>query len=309
MVSLDGAERELDVEMLVIADQDEAVAIAGVMGGLASEVTEKTRTIVLESALFDPYSVRKTAMRLGMRTEASARFEKGVNPEGVIPALDRAAQLIQQLGAGEVTADVIDNYIRPELTHCQTAHLPGEQGLGTELTRAEVQEILNRLDFPCELCGQDSILVTVPPYRVDISEEVDLIEEVARLYGYDQIPVTYPAGTLVQDQEYSDSIKELVTDTVCGFGLDEVVTYSFIGENVYDKLRIPQDSPLRNVLRIKNPLGEEQGVMRTMLLPGLMDILTYNYHRKLTDLGLFEVGNVFIPSGRGKRLMSASTWE
>jgi len=301
MVSLDGAERELDVEMLVIADQDEAVAIAGVMGGLASEVTEKTRTIVLESALFDPYSVRKTAMRLGMRTEASARFEKGVNPEGVIPALDRAAQLIQQLGAGEVTADVIDNYIRPEpqrTVRLRTSRV--NRVLGTELTRAEVQEILSRLDFPCELCGQDSILVTVPPYRVDISEEVDLIEEVARLYGYDQIPVTYPAGTLVQDQEYSDSIKELVTDTVCGFGLDEVVTYSFIGENVYDKLRIPQDSPLRNVLRIKNPLGEEQGVMRTMLLPGLMDILTYNYHRKLTDLGLFEVGNVFIPSGEGK---------
>jgi len=172
--------------------------------------------------------------------------------------------------------------------------------LGTELTRAEVQEILSRLDFPCELCGQDSILVTVPPYRVDISEEVDLIEEVARLYGYDQIPVTYPAGTLVQDQDYSYSIKELVTDTMCSFGLDEVVTFSFIGENAFDKLRIPQDSPLRNVLRIKNPLGEEQGVMRTTLLPGLIDVLTYNYHRKLTDLGLFEVGKVFIPSGEGK---------
>jgi len=301
IVSLDGTERELDDEMLVIADQEEAVAIAGVMGGLASEVTEKTRTVVLESALFDPYSVRRTAMRLGMRTEASARFEKGINPEGVIPALNRAAQLIQQLGAGEVTAGFLDNYARPEAQRTirlRTTRV--NKVLGTNLSRAEVQEILSRLDFPCELCGQDSILVTVPPYRVDISEEVDLIEEVARLYGYDQIPVTYPVGTLVQDQEYSDSIKDLVTDTVCRFGLDEVVTFSFIGENVFDKLRIPQDSPLRNVLKIKNPLGEEQGVMRTTLLPGLMEVLTHNYHRKLTDLGFFEVGNVFIPRGEGK---------
>ncbi len=301
MVSLDGAVRELDTEMLVIADQEEALGLAGVMGGLASEVTEKTKTIVLEAAWFDPYSVRKTAMRLGMRTEASARFEKGINPEGVIPALNRAAQLIQQLGSGEIASGVIDCYVRPEAQRSirlRTSRV--NMILGTQLSRAEVQEILDRLDFPCELCSQDSILVTVPSYRVDISEEVDLIEEVARMYGYDQIPVTYPVGTLVQDQKYSSSIRDLVTNTVSSCGLDEVVTYSFTGEYVFDKLRIPQDNPLRSVLKIKNPLGEEQGVMRTILLPGLMDVLAYNYHRKLADLGLFEVGKVFMPQGEGE---------
>jgi len=148
IVSLDGTERELDDEMLVIADQEEAVAIAGVMGGLASEVTEKTRTVVLESALFDPYSVRRTAMRLGMRTEASARFEKGINPEGVIPALNRAAQLIQQLGAGEVTAGFLDNYARPEAQRTirlRTTRV--NKVLGTNLSRAEVQEILKNIIF------------------------------------------------------------------------------------------------------------------------------------------------------------------
>lgn len=296
MVSLDGVTRELDPEMLVIADQAEAVALAGVMGGLASEVTETTRTILLESAWFEPLNVRRTAVRQGMHTEASRRFEKGINPEGVLPALNRAAQLIQQLGAGEIAAGIVDVYVRPDAQRTirlRTAR--ANKILGTKLSREEIQEILTRLDFPCELCSQDGLLVTVPSYRVDVFEEIDLIEEVARLYGYDQIPVTYPVGELVQNRVSLPSIRDQVINAASGFGLDEVLTYSFTGESAFDKLRIPQDSPLRSVLKIQNPLRDEQGVMRTTLLPGLMDAVMYNYNRKLTDLGLFEVGSVFIP--------------
>lgn len=296
MVSLDGVSRELDSEMLVIADQTEAVALAGVMGGLASEVTERTRTILLESAWFDPLNIRRTAVRLGMRTEASKRFEKGIDLEGVLTALNRAAQLIHQLGAGEITAGIVDLYVRPEAARTiRLRTVRVNKVLGTKLSREEIQKILTRLDFPSELCSQDSILVTVPSYRVDILEEIDLIEEVARIYGYDKIPVTYPVGVLVQNNIDLPSIRDQMINAAAGFGLDEVVSYSFIGESAYDKLRIPLESPLRNVLKIQNPLRDDQGVMRTTLLPGLMDTVMYNYHRKLVNLGLFEVGSVFIP--------------
>jgi phenylalanyl-tRNA synthetase beta chain len=230
MVSLDGVTRDIDPEMLVIADQSEAVALAGVMGGLASEVTEKTRTILLESAWFEPLNVRKTAVHLGMRTEASKRFEKSIDPEGILPALNRAAQLIQQLGAGEITEGIVDVYMRPEAA--RTLRLRTERTnkiLGTKLSREEIQNVLARLDFSCELCSQDSLLVTVPSYRVDIFEEIDLIEEVARIYGYDRIPVTYPVGVLVQNRLRPNSIRDRVINAASGFGLDEALTYSFTG--------------------------------------------------------------------------------
>ncbi len=301
MVSLDGETRDIDPEMLVIADQTEAVALAGVMGGLASEVTDKTNTILLESAWFEPLTVRKTALRLGMRTEASKRFEKGLDPDGVLPALNRAAQLIQQLGAGEATTGLVDAYMRPEAA--RTIRLRASRAnkiLGTKLSRAEIQEILARLEFSCELSSKDSLLVSVPSYRVDILEEVDLIEEVARIYGYERIPVTYPQGVLVQEHYTPDSVKKRVIKAASGFGLDEVLTYSFTGENNFDKLRIPPKSPLRRVLEIQNPMRDEQRVMRTTLLPGLMDAVIYNYNRKLIDLSLYEVGVVFLPQKPGQ---------
>jgi phenylalanyl-tRNA synthetase beta chain len=270
--------------------------LAGVMGGLASEVTEKTHTILLESAWFEPLSVRRTASRLGLHSEASRRFEKGINGDGIIPALNRAAQLIQQLGAGQVIAGIVDVNIRPEAARTirlRTARV--NKVLGTKLAREEIKELLKRLDFPCELISGDAILVTIPAYRVDILEEVDLIEEVARLYGYDRINATYPVGVLIQDNISKPGIRDQVINAASGFGLDEVLTYSFTGESSFDKLRIPQESPLRHVLKIQNPLRLEQGVMRTTLLPGLMEAINYNYNRKLVDLGMFEVGSVFLP--------------
>lgn len=299
MVSLDETRRELDGEMLVIADARAPVALAGVMGGLASEVSENTRTVLLESACFDPACVRRTARKLGMRTESGQRFEKGVNPEGVVRAVNRAAHLIARLGAGEIAAGVADQYVRPAAplaVRLRTGRV--NQVLGTCLQRREAQEILGRLDFVSELSGQDSLLVNVPPYRLDILEEVDLIEEVARLYGYDQIPSTVPAGALVQDARLplASRVREIAGGAMLAAGLDEAITYSFIGESSLDRLNIAGDNPLRQVVPIRNPLREEQGILRPLLLASLLEVLNTNCKRKQTGAGLFEIGVVFRPS-------------
>jgi phenylalanyl-tRNA synthetase beta chain len=299
MVSLDGDRRELDEEMLVIADAREPVALAGVMGGLASEVNEQTRTVLLESAYFNPQSIRRTAQKLGMRTESGQRFEKGIDLEGAVRAVNRAAHLIAQLGAGEIACGVVDQYVRPAAPLAIRVRAPRvNQVLGTHLNRAEVQEILCRLDLVCELCGQDSLLVNVPPYRQDLLEEIDLIEEVARLYGYAQIAATVPVGALAQSGRRPElaRVREIAGSCLLAAGLDEVVTYSFIGESDLDRLNIPADSPLRQVMPIQNPLREEQGILRPLLLPSLMGALSTNYKRKQTRAGLFELGAVFNPS-------------
>ncbi|NPV29647.1 MAG: phenylalanine--tRNA ligase subunit beta [Firmicutes bacterium] len=302
LVSLDGVTRVLNEEMLVIADARTPVALAGIMGGLASEVTEQTRTVLLEAAYFDPLNIRRTAKLLDMRTESSLRFEKGINLDGVVRALNRAAQLIEQLGAGTVAAGVVDEYIRPAAPlaiRLRTARV--NHVLGTSLTRAEVQEILSRLGFICELCGPDSLLVNIPPYRVDIGEEIDLIEEVARLYGYDRIRATIPVGVLSQGVRRRDEeIKDLVAEVMLSAGLDEAITYSFINEGSLARLGLPEESPYRQVVRLKNPLREEQGVLRPLLLPGLLETIAYNYKHKLTNLGFFELGKIFEPAGEGE---------
>lgn len=301
LVSLDGDRRELDEEMLVIADAGEPVALAGVMGGLASEVTEETRTVLLESAYFNPQSIRRTAQKLGMRTESGQRFEKGIDLDGAVRAVNRAAHLINELGAGEITCGVVDQYVRPAAPLAIRVRAPRvNQVLGTHLNRAEVQEILCRLDFVCELCGQDNLLVNIPPYRQDLLEEIDLIEEVARLYGYDQIAATAPVGALTQSvrRPALSRVRELTGSAMLAAGLDEVITYSFIGESDLDRLNIPGNSPLRRVTPIQNPLREEQGILRPLLLASLMEVLNTNYKRKQTRVGLFELGTVFNPSPR-----------
>jgi phenylalanyl-tRNA synthetase beta chain len=302
MVSLDGDRRELDEEMLVIADAREPVALAGVMGGLASEVTEETRTVLLESAYFNPQSIRRTAQKLGMRTESGQRFEKGIDLDGAVRAVNRAAHLIAELGAGEITCGVVDQYVRPAVPLAIRVRTPRvNQVLGTHLNRAEVQEILCHLDFVCELCGQDSLLVNIPPYRQDLLEEIDLIEEAARLYGYDQIAATVPVGVLAQSgrRPALARVRELAGNAMLAAGLDEAITYSFIGGSDLDRLNIPGDSSLRQVVPIQNPLREEQGILRPLLLASLMEALNTNYKRKQTRVGLFELGAVFCPSSPG----------
>lgn len=302
MVFLDGVDRDLDVEMLVIADAREPVALGGVMGGLASEVTEATRTVLLESACFDPLNIRRTAKLLGMRTEASQRFEKGIDLAGVTRALDRAAHLIIELGAGVATEGIVDEYVSPAAPlaiRIRTARV--NQVLGTHLTRSEVLELLGRLDFNCEICGRESLLVDIPSYRHDITQEIDLVEEVARLYGYEHIRATFPVGTLAPEKRAGDynPVPGIVVEAMVNGGLDEVITYSFISEGSLQNLAMADLISERKVVPIQNPLREEQKILRPTLLPGLAATIAGNYKRKQEHLGIFELGTVFTSAGRG----------
>lgn len=293
--TLDESERMFDGEMLVIADTEGAVGLAGIMGGANSEINNRTTNVLLESANFHPGSIRKTARKLGMRTDASVRFEKGVDVQGTVKAINRAARLIELLGAGEVLSGVIDVYpgeyqerhvtLRPDRVNYV---------LGTELSFNEIKCYLQRLQFPMERVGQD-LQVTVPSYRPDLSIEEDLIEEVARLYGYDNIPSTTgftetTQGLLNPYQSFQERLLELAAKT-----MRQVVTYSFINPRWLDVLLVPADSPVRDVLTLVNPLSEEQGIMRPTILPGLLDTAARNISRQMEDVAIFEMANVFKP--------------
>ncbi len=294
ITSLDGVERELTPDMLAITDPSGPLAIAGVMGGLATEINNKTTAVLLESAYFDPTSIRKTSKALGLRSEASLRFEKGIDIDGCARAAARAVQLITGMEAGEAVAGMVDNYpgavpektlsLRPE----RVAHI-----LGVEVPREETRNILTSLRFKVE-DTVDELLVTVPTYRVDVSREIDLIEEIARMYGYNRIPATLPygpstAGIKTREQSFLARIQELLA----GSGLYEVVTYSFTHPRVFDRMKLSANSSLRNTVKIKNPLSEENSVMRTMMLPGLLEVLARNYSRRVYNGAVFELGRVF----------------
>ncbi|MBO8129462.1 MAG: phenylalanine--tRNA ligase subunit beta [Peptococcaceae bacterium] len=297
IVTLDGKERQLDSEMLVIADEQKAVGIAGVMGGFNSEVTDNTTAILLESAFFDPASIRRTSRLLGLRSEASLRFEKGIDLEGCARAADRAAELIHQIGGGKVVSAAIDEYPRvytPKTITVRPARV--NDILGVTISVDEMKGILTRLNFnPREDKGH--LLVTVPSYRTDIDLEIDLIEEIARLHGYNNVPDTLPfgAGTMGVRTDVQNKEK-MVRELLASCGLNEVITYSFIDPKMFDKLRLDEQDALRNAVRLQNPLSEEQSVMRTLLLPGLLDVLARNYYRRNTDVAVFEIGRIFIPS-------------
>lgn len=296
MITLDEVERELDEEMLLITDPKGPVAIGGVMGGYSTEVTEKTVNILLESAYFDNTSIRRTSRRLGLRSEASTRFEKGINISGVITAIDRAAQLLQQVSGGEIANGVIDVYPAPvsprqvELRIERVNYL-----LGTDLTIDQVEDIFQRLKFTFTT-DQGRLLVDVPSYRNDIELEVDLIEEVARLYGYENIKTSLPAGEISQGkkkkhQQMEDLAKEILT----GCGLTEVINFSFTNPNVFDKLNLPEGHAERNTVKVFNPLSEEQGVMKTSLISGMLEIAAKNINRRTTNVRIFELGKIYLP--------------
>ncbi|MDQ0287435.1 phenylalanyl-tRNA synthetase beta chain [Desulfofundulus luciae] len=298
IVTLDGSERYLEPEMLVIADPGGAVAVAGVMGGLDTEVTENTTTVLLESAYFHPTSIRRTSRALGLRSESSSRFEKGIDLEGCLAAANRAAYLLVEIGAGDVVAGAVDNYPSP-VARKPIILRPERVGyiLGADIPREETANLLTRLGFTVQDAGQD-LLVNVPGYRVDINLEIDLIEEVARLHGYDRVPATLPFGATTRgartrEQSLLKRLKEVLVEC----GLTEVVTYSFVNPAVFDRFKVPQDSPLRHTLKLQNPLSVEQSVMRTMLLPGLLEVLERNFNRRVTSGAIFEVGRVFLPQG------------
>ncbi|MDS1030793.1 phenylalanine--tRNA ligase subunit beta [Bacillota bacterium LX-D] len=296
ILTLDNNKRTLDQEMLIIADEKKAVAIAGVMGGLESEVTNQTKTILLESANFTGASIRKTSRKLGLRSEASARYEKGINIEGTIAALNRAVDLIEKLGAGQGVPGNIDIYPLHQPTKCVKLRPERvNQILGINLSQETIINYLERLNMEVRVDGAQ-FTVGIPPYRQDISIEIDLIEEIARMFGYDEIPTTLPVGTMSQSKKSTEQLLvERSKDILTGCGMTEVITYSFISPKAFDKLSLEKEHTWRNVVTIKNPLSEEQSVMRTTLIPGLLEVATRNIKRRQTNISIFENGKVFLP--------------
>ena len=294
LTTLDGNVRKLTENMLVIADDTRAVGLAGIMGGENSEIAADTVDVVFESANFDGTCIRKTALALGMRTEASAKFEKGLDPLNTLPAVNRACELVELLGAGEVVDGVIDilNYV-PQPTVLQLRPQRINALLGAGVPAGQMQEILRSLGF-----GVEGETITVPSWRGDVHHLADLAEEVARFYGYNNLPATLQRGETTQGGYSPVQQAERRLGAVCrACGYDEIITYSFISPSCYDKIGWAPDEPLRTSFRILNPLGEDTSIMRTTTLPSMLDILARNYSYRNKNARLYEIGRVYLPGG------------
>ncbi|MDO4544604.1 MAG: phenylalanine--tRNA ligase subunit beta [Bacillota bacterium] len=294
--TLDNNERTLTKDMLLIKDAERGIAIAGVMGGLNSEIEEDTTTIIVESANFNGDSVRATSKKLGLRTEASSRFEKGIDPNLCEAAADRVCRLIELTGAGRVCQGSVDAYPAPETAKTIDIRVDRiNHVLGINISRGEMQEMLEGLEIKVE--GTDNIMTVTPPtIRQDLLEEEDYIEEVARLYGYDKLPVTLTKDNSEAGMPREKELRDLARDSLCGMGLNEIQTYSFVSPKGVDNVRIHEDSWERDFVKIINPLGEENSVMRTILTPNMLEVLGRNYSRNIEKVRAFEIGNTFTAS-------------
>jgi phenylalanyl-tRNA synthetase beta chain len=301
--TLDGVERTLFDDTLLICDGREPVAIAGIMGGLESEISSGTQKVLLESAYFQPQCIRRSSKKLGLRSEASYRFERGIDPEGVVRALDRAAQLMVQVGGGEIAGGRIDVYpTRYEAPRLTLRVGRTNRFLGTSLQTSEMAEVLRSIEMQVREADADRLQVVPPSFRPDITREVDLAEEVVRLVGYDRVPVTSPradASAAMLDPHLRSRLE--VKGFLQGAGFFEIITYSFVSIDSLRKLRLPAEDPRLDPVRVLNPLSEEQGVMRTSLLPGLLNTARYNMDRRNEDIRIFELSKVFLP-GEGDAL-------
>ncbi len=291
--TLDGAERRLDPETLLICDAERPVALAGVMGGLDSEVTESTTQVLIESAYFNPRTIRRTSKRLGLSTEASYRFERGVDPDGLIHALERATQLMCEVGGGQAAAARLDEYPTPiQHPRLNLRVSRANQVLGTDFSSEHMLHLLRRLHLPALAVDAENLALQVPSFRGDLEREIDLIEEIARLAGYDAIPVTLARGVVATPRPGpAVRLERQAKELLLGLGFFEVVTYSFQSERL-GSLAAADAAPM---LRLANPLSEEQAVMRTSLLPGLLDVLRRNTLKQILDVRLFEISKTFTP--------------
>lgn len=296
-MTLDGQERVLTAADLTIRDGEKGVALAGIMGGENSEIRQETSNILLESAYFNPSAIRRTSKRLGLHTESSHRFERGADVEILVTALDRAASLIAEIGGGEIAAGTIDVYpdpltrrtVRFRADHCNRL-------LGIQLSADEMASIFGRLEFTVTVIEPGLFDVGIPSFRVDIEREIDLIEEVARLSGYNTIPVTMPKARVFSDRPTRHQrLEKQLRNLMVGQGFSEVITFSFMTPTVLDKLLLAEDDPRRSVVRLRNPLVEEQSVMRTSLLPGLLETAARNMNYRMLTLRLFELRRVYLP--------------
>ncbi|MCX7715640.1 MAG: phenylalanine--tRNA ligase subunit beta [Clostridia bacterium] len=296
--TLDGIERKPDKNTLLIADAEKAVAIAGVMGGFNSEVKNDTTAIVFESATFDAASVRLAAQKVGLRTEASSRYEKGLDPNNTVPALERACELVEMLGAGEVVGGMIDIYTEPKARKVH-AFRPDKinEFLGVDIPATVMADYLDSLEFEVDM---NAMTVVPPSFRPDIESEADIAEEIARIYGYDKIPTTLLSGEAVKGGKTTIQLaRDKVMKILTAQGMNEIYTYTFTSPTIFDKLNIPADSTLRNTTIITNPLGEDTSVMRTTMLSSMLEVLSRNYNRRAEAARLFEVGKVYIPTQKG----------
>ncbi|MBR5343879.1 MAG: phenylalanine--tRNA ligase subunit beta [Oscillospiraceae bacterium] len=291
ITTLDGTERKLSENMLCICDVNRPICVAGVMGGSNSEIVGDTAMVLFESANFNGPSVRRTATALGMRTDASSRYEKGLDPQNTMKAVQRACELIELLGAGEVVEGIID--VVPNPLPETTVKLEPEKInalLGTDIDEQTMRDILLKLGFTLE-----GDVIRVPSWRGDVSHYSDIAEEVARFYGYNEIPIAFSggistAGGFSPVQQYERELGQ----TCRSMGLDEIITYSFISPTYYDKIGWPKDDPRRESLRILNPLGEDTSIMRTSILPSMLEILTRNYNYRNREARLYEIGRIYL---------------
>lgn len=291
IMTLDGVERELTDEMLVIADEKKPVAVAGIMGGEYSGIMEDTTTVVFESAYFEPSQVRRTSKALKLKSDASSRYEKGVDRLISMTCLKRAFQLVEELGAGEVLNTVIDrDYTDKTPASVEFSAEWINNFLGTDISEADMIEYLNRLEFKVE-----NGMVIAPSFRIDIGCKADIAEEVARIYGYNNIPSTDFRG--VAKAEFTDEQKFIRTlrNAAVSLGGFEIATYSFVSPKYFDKIKLPENSKLRNVVKIVNPLGEDTSVMRTSIIPSMLDVLSFNYNNRNEKACLFEISKEYLP--------------
>lgn len=301
--TLDGEKRDIDPDMLLICDAEKPVAVAGVMGGLNSEVTDETTNILLESACFNPISIRKTARKLNLGSEASYRFERGVDPGGCLVVLERAANLLCEIAGGETTEGGADYYggVRP--LNSQTIRISRTSSLlGIDLDYNIIADHLTSIGMRCKPKDDDTLWVNPPTFRVDIEREADLVEEVARLVGYNNIPTSLPTVHLSYPEK--DSKRELrarISNLLADTGFTEAINYSFVTEKHLDMMQLADEDPRRNMVQLLNPLSEEQSVMRSMLLPGLLENLKRNNNFQKSAVKLFEVGKVFTPQGENEQ--------
>ena len=296
ITTLDGVTRTLSPEMLVIADAEKPIAVAGVMGGEYSGIMEDTNTVVFESAYFEPVQVRRTAKKLGMRTDASARYEKGLDPEGCLRTLERAFELVELLGAGEPVRTHIDL----DYNEKQRNRIPFDpewinKFLGTDISREEMCDTMKMLEIEVD----DDTCIS-PSFRIDLERPADLAEEVARIYGYNNIPSTVIKGVANASLTPKQKFRRTLENATVAVGCYGILTYSFISPKYFDKIALPADSSLRKTVVISNPLGEDTSVMRTTTLPSMLETLSLNYKNRNAAVALYEIGKEYLPTAPDK---------
>ena len=292
--TLDGQERQMDEDVLMICDGEKSIGIAGIMGGENSMITDNVKTMLFEAACFDGTNIRKSSKRVGLRTDASGKFEKGLDPNNAQAAIDRACQLIGEMGAGEVVGGMVDVYGKKK----EPVRVPFDPEainnlLGTEIAEEDMIGYFKKIDLEYD---KEKREVIAPTFRHDLFRMADLAEEVARFYGYDNIPTTLPRGEATTGKlSFKLRVEEIARDIAEFCGFSQGMTYSFESPKVFDKLLLPEDSPLRQTVDIVNPLGEDYSVMRTTSLNGMLTSLATNYNRRNKNVRLYELGNVYLP--------------